>query len=113
MFYAESWALVHLLSLTPEFRPNLSTLAKALKDGAPEAAFQKTYGKPLAEIEASLHAYFTGNTIREAVFNVQLPKDIDAPEIQTEAQMGARLALAEMMGNTRGKQEKAREAYQE
>ena len=113
MFYAESWALVHLLSLTPEFRPNLSTLAKALKDGAPEAAFQKTYGKPLAEIEASLRAYFTGNTIREAVFNVQLPKDIDAPEIQTEAQMGARLALAEMMGNTRGKQEKAREAYQE
>ena len=41
MFYAESWALVHMLVLDPEYRPHLSAMALALKDGNPEAAFSK------------------------------------------------------------------------
>ena len=32
MFYAESWALVHMLNLDPAYRPQLKSLVAALKD---------------------------------------------------------------------------------
>ncbi len=34
MFCAESWALVHMLNLDPGYRPHLSAMALALKDGS-------------------------------------------------------------------------------
>src|SRR5204862_3232221 len=45
------------------------------------------------------------------LFDIQLPKSIDAPEIEPGASMVARLALAEMLSNTRGRAEQTRTAY--
>ncbi len=59
MFYAESWALVHMLNLEPEFRPHLKALVLALKSETPEAAFSKAYGKRIDEVEARCAITFT------------------------------------------------------
>ena len=113
MFYAESWALVHMLNLDPDYRPHLSAMVAALKAGDPEAAFTKAYGKRIDEVEAALHEYCTRATIHAELFNVQLPKDVDAPEIDSRAGLASRLALAELLGNTRDRAEQARAAYEQ
>ncbi len=111
MFYAESWALVHMLNLDPEYRPHLSAMAAALKDSDPEAAFAKAYGKSLEEVETALRNYFSASTIRAQLFNVQLPNSVDAPLIESAAGLPARVAIAELLANTRGRIEQANAAY--
>jgi tetratricopeptide (TPR) repeat protein len=113
MFYAESWALVHMLNLEPEYRPHLNALALALKDGTPEAAFGKAYGLRIDQIETALRDYFHATTIHAELFNVQLPKSVDAPEIEAGAALPARIALAELDGNTRGRGDQARKAWEQ
>jgi len=109
MFYAESWALVHMLNLAPGYRSQLKTLLVALreKDNDPAAAFAKAYGKPLAEVEAALRTYFDAFSVRAQLFDVQLPKSVDAPDIQSTASLPARLALVELLANYRGRREQA------
>ena len=111
MFYAESWALVHMLNLDPAYRPQLKSLVAALKENDPPAAFAKAYGKQLEEVEAALRTYFNAPTVHAELFDVQLPKSVDAPEIQPAASLPARLALAELLANRRGRSEEARAAY--
>ena len=111
MFYAESWALVHMLNLDPAYRPQLKSLVAALKDNDPPASFAKAYGKQLEEVDAALRAYFSAPTVHAELFDVQLPKSVDAPEIQPAASLPARLALAELLANRRGRSEDARAAY--
>ncbi len=110
MFYAESWALVHMLNLDPAYRPKLKSLVAALKDNDPPAAFAKAYGKPVGDVEAALRTYFDSFTVHAQLFDVQLPKSVDAPEIQTAAALPSRLALAELLANYRGRGEQARAA---
>ena len=58
-----------------------------------------------------LRDYFNSSTIHEVLFNVQLAKSVEAPEIETKASFDSRVALAELLGNTRVRSEQAREAY--
>ena len=45
IFYAESWALVHMLNTWPEYRRNLPAFAALLADGAEaESAFERVFG---------------------------------------------------------------------
>ena len=97
MFYAESWKLVHMLFLDPSYRPQLKALDSALKQGDSVAALEAVYHKSIATIESDLRRYLSGGSINVMVFNIQLPKAVDTPEVAGAAGMNARLALAEML----------------
>jgi len=112
MFYAESWELVHMLFLHPAYAPHLKAMSAALKQGDAEAAFQGVYHKTIPEIEADLHGYMRGDTIKVFLFGIQLPKSVETPEITAAAEMDARLALAELLANSRGRNDQANAAYQ-
>ena len=112
IFYAESWKLVHMLFLDPAYRPQLKALGPALKQGDSAAALEAVYHKSLGAIEADLHRYLGNGTINVLMFNIQLPKAVDTPEVETAEGMSARLALAEMLSNTAGRSEQAGAAYQ-
>ena len=111
MFYAESWALVHMLNLDPVYRPQLKSLVAALKENDPPAAFARAYGKQVGEVEAALRTYFNAPTVRAQLFDVNVPKSVEAPEIEPAASLPARLALAELLANYRGRGDQARAAY--
>jgi Flp pilus assembly protein TadD len=113
MFYAESWALVHMLNLDRAYRPQLRAMVEALKDGDAAAAFLRVYSKPIERVQDDLLAYLSGNTINAAVFDIQLPTSLDSPRIETGAGLSARLALAELLSNYRGKLDQARAAYEQ
>jgi len=112
MFYAESWELVHMLFLHPDYAPQLKAMSAALKQGDAAAAFQTAYHKSIAEIESDLRTYLSGDTIKVFMFGVQLPKSVDAPEIVPASGVDARLTLAELLSNYRGRSESARAAYE-
>jgi tetratricopeptide (TPR) repeat protein len=61
MLYAQSWALVHMLNVSPEYRGQLTRFLAALGRGrSSTAAFRQVYGKSLEEVTRDLAAHVTG-----------------------------------------------------
>jgi tetratricopeptide (TPR) repeat protein len=112
MFYAESWELVHMLFLSPDYAPQLKIMSAALKQSDAAAAFQSAYHKSIPEIESDLRHYLSGDTIKVFLFGIQLPKNVDTPEIEPAASLPAHLVLAGLLSNTRGRPDQARAAYE-
>jgi tetratricopeptide (TPR) repeat protein len=58
IFYAESWALVHMLSLSPGLREGMPEFVKLLTAGRDQdEAFQKSFGMPMEDALAALRVY--------------------------------------------------------
>ena len=112
MFYAESWALVHMLTLDNRYSPGFRAMVDAMKEGDTIEALRKAYGRPIEKVQQDLQAYLHGGSFNAAVFHVQLPASVDAPRIEIDASMKARLALAELLSNDRSKLDRALAAYQ-
>ena len=65
LFYAQSWALAHMLVLSPAYSPRFPALISALAGGSPSGqALTSTYGKSLDAIERDLHAYVASHPFR-------------------------------------------------
>jgi len=111
MFYAESWALVHMLALDDAYSPRLTSLMDALRHGGSVEAFQTTYGKPIEQVETDLRAYLVNSRLSAAVFQVRLPRPDAAPKVTAKAGLEARLALAEMLLDYPGRIAQARAAF--
>ena len=112
LFYAESWALVHMLYLGTDYRPKLPMLLEGIKSGASMTdTFQKAYGKPVAQVQNDLASYMRGTRFNASLFNTKLAKDVDAPEVSESSPLEAGLVLADILANTRGKAAEARELY--
>src|SRR6185369_5671429 len=97
MFYAESWALVHMLTLDRQYRPNLRRLAEAIQGGDTAAAFRKAYGQSIEQVEQSLLNYLRSPSLNADIFDVQVTPDGDEPRVEPAADLAARLALAELV----------------
>jgi len=58
IFYAQSWALVHLLNLSTEYRQGMARFADLLASGADgEAAFEEAFGRSMDRALADLRGY--------------------------------------------------------
>jgi tetratricopeptide (TPR) repeat protein len=97
MFYAESWALVHMLALDNEYSPRLKSLMDLIEHRRSVEAFQTAYGKPIEQVEADLRAYLDNSRLNSAVFQVRLPQADPPAQVKLKAGLEARLALAEML----------------
>jgi tetratricopeptide (TPR) repeat protein len=112
LFYAESWALVHMLYLGADYRPKSTVLIEGIKSGASMAdTFQKAYGKTVEQVQKDLAVYMRGTRFNASLFNAKLAKEVDAPEAGDSSPLEAGLVLAEILANTREKAAEARELY--
>jgi tetratricopeptide (TPR) repeat protein len=98
IFYAESWALAHMLYLSPEYKDNFGKFVVALNSGKSSAeACQIAFGRSSAAVFADLRAYFNRKRIYGRVFETR----IESPDSQIESsplpEFDARLALADLM----------------
>lgn len=58
-FYAQSWALTHMLNFSPEYQPGLPNFLEMLLTGEdPSRAFQQAFGKTIQQVTADLSSYF-------------------------------------------------------
>ena len=69
LFYAESWALAHMLFLSPEYRDNFGKFLMALHRGASAGdAAQTAFGKTGDQLFADAHSYFDRKKLVGTVF---------------------------------------------
>src|SRR4051812_17514242 len=65
MFYAESWALVHMLHLSEKYRSGIAAFVTMTLRGEPDA-LQKAFGRTETEIEKDLRQYVLGESFSHA-----------------------------------------------
>ena len=75
IFYAESWALVHMLKFSKAYSPGFERFLDDIGRGDPsDQALEKVYGKPIEAIQTDLQAYVHGEHFYEGVIHAKLGK---------------------------------------
>ncbi|MBP6716813.1 MAG: hypothetical protein KA205_08115, partial [Acidobacteria bacterium] len=112
LFYAESWAAVHLLLTGERYRASSPQFMDLVTTGTPAAsAFARVYGGTLADFDRDLRNYTTRSTF--GYLNADAPlveRDLTITP-RTITSFDADLALAELLGAQIGRAEKARAAF--
>ena len=82
IFYAESWALVHMLKFSDTYSPQFERVLDAIGAGTPsDRALQTVYGKTIEQIQMDLTTWrVNGTRFREGVIHAKLEKT--GPEAQ-------------------------------
>ena len=113
VFYAQSWALVHMLNLWDQYpREGFANLMHALSTGAtPEQAFQSVYGKSLEQVYKDLRFYMRQDRFFAALFDIRLEKAAENPEVRPATPLEAGLVQADLLSVLRDKQEQAKQMY--
>jgi Flp pilus assembly protein TadD len=113
MFYAESWALAHMLFLAPDYTDNFPKFLMAIHRGKDFAeSCEAAYGKTPAEVFGDLRKYFDRRKMYGKVFAAQLGKKSALPEVSKVDQFDLRLLLADLLAAT-GHRLEAKETYAE
>lgn len=102
IFYAESWALTHMLDLGKNYHTEFPRFLTAVASGRPVAeCLQSVYGKNLAQVTEDLHAYFGQRTVQGGLFDVKLSKYDGEPEVSEPSPFDVDLALADLLASQR------------
>ena len=113
MFYAESWALTHMLSLSPGYQKQFTSFLEALVTGKSAAdAFSFAFHKSLPEVQKDLQGYLKRNAIYAAIYDLPLEKAAEDPAVSVPAALETDLVLADLLAVT-GKKDRARSAYEQ
>ena len=97
-FYAESWALVHMLFLSPEYAPKFPAFLVAISSGKSAAeACQAAYSRSSAQVFKDLQMYFHRNRLFGATFNVSLSKSEEEAEASPIDTLGSEIVLADIL----------------
>lgn len=102
IFYAQSWALTHMLALDDRYRMNFPRFFAVVSEGTPAAtAFQSDYGKDIKQVNKDLRAYLRQSSFHVSLFNVNLQKaDLD-PQVSDLSDLQIRLALSDLLAGNK------------
>jgi Tfp pilus assembly protein PilF len=99
VFYAQSWALTHMLYLTPEYGPHTPSFIEHIHSGEPAAeALRAAYGKSVEEVEQDLARHIRLRRFYAAVFDVAAEPSAEAPLVRPAETLEVQLVLAELLG---------------
>jgi tetratricopeptide (TPR) repeat protein len=111
IFYAESWLLVHMLYISPDYSTNFAKFVLAIANGQDTAqSFQGVYGKGLKEVSGDLARYIKSDKFYARVFDVKLEKSAEDPQVSEATPYDSGLVLADLLSFVH-RPEEARRAY--
>ena len=111
-FYAQSWALTHMLTFSLEYRPKLTELLQLLTADTPSVtALETVYGIPIEKLQRELQSYVRQGRSRGLVFDIKLEKSAERPSAEPAAGLEVGLLLAGLLAKTK-KTEEARAMYE-
>lgn len=111
-FYNESWALAHMLALSPDYRPGFGEFMKTIAAGTPSVqVLEKSYGKPLPVVEKHLLQYLRGGRFQAALFDLKLQKVTQELPASPASPFDVALTLAEL-SNRPGNEKQSRAAFE-
>ena len=100
IFYAQSWALTHMLELGASYSLQSARFLAAIASGRPATdCFQSVYGKSLAQVTEDLHAYVRQSTVKGALFNVKLSKPDLEPSVAEPSAFKMDLVFADLLAS--------------
>ena len=112
VFYEESWALTHMISLSAGYHEGARRFVVELANGASAAeAFQKVYGKTMKQVQVDLRSYIDGSVFMAAVVDVKLEKSAEDLQVTPADDLETQLVLAELLVGRPGNP--ARQRYEE
>jgi hypothetical protein len=106
IFYAESWALAHMLFLAPDYKDKFGSFVMALNSGkSSQEACQVAFGKSSNQVFQDLRTYFDRKKIFGTVFETRIDRAPVKIEAESVPNFDARLMLADLMAanNNRAK----------
>lgn len=113
IFYAESWALVHMLYLSPEYKDHFGEFLRTLhRTGNVEQAFEAAWKKNAVQISQDLQNYTHRKKLYGVVFEAGLGKSFPEPKVTTASLFDSRLLMTEL-DDALGRTEQAREEYKQ
>ena len=95
IFYAESWALVHMLKFSRSYAPGFERVLDAIGRGdASDRALEKVYGKSIEAIQIDLQAYVHGDHFYEGVIHGKIEKPNVEPIVTPKDPLETAVMLA-------------------
>ena len=117
IFYAESWALVHMLNMTPAYSPGRHKFLELALGGTPPAqAFAEAYSKSTQQVLEDLSDYVSGNRFMVTLLQIEPLEALDKLEPTELTADQAGLALADLLinvGKTRDAEPKLKKLAQD
>lgn len=111
IFYGESWALVHMLFLSPEYKDNFGKFVTAIQNGNSTAqAMQIAWGRSSNAVFQDLRTYFDRKRLYGTVFETRIGNREEKISSAPLPEFDVRLALADLMAAI-GKRDEARSEY--
>ncbi len=111
LFYAQSWALVHMLNLSSRYRGKMPAFAALLDDGVPaEGAFEKAFGRTPADAIDDLRSYLAGTSLPVLGAGAPPAEEARIGTTRNLSELQSALIRAELMIDT-GKKAAAEEIY--
>jgi tetratricopeptide (TPR) repeat protein len=95
-FYAQSWAMVHMINLSPDYRPQVSKFVAALAAEGAERAFAQVYGKTLLQVRDDFDKYLDRKKLKVAVYDLPLEK-VAAVETQPAEDVEMQIVLGTLL----------------
>ncbi|HWD00686.1 MAG TPA: tetratricopeptide repeat protein [Candidatus Sulfopaludibacter sp.] len=100
VFYAESWALTDMLSLSPFYRPHFGAVIAAVASGSSGAAtLRSTYGKSLETIRRDLAAWTAGHKSKPVPLAPVEP-DMGAVTVARVSAAAVQILMAQLLLST-------------
>jgi len=111
IFYAESWALVHMVMLSPEYRPHSDKFLASIGSGTGAGdAFWQAYAKTTTQVQKDLEQYMRRTRFNAVFFDIKLEKSAEEPDVAPASPLESGIVLADVLAFTH-KQEEAKKAY--
>jgi hypothetical protein len=111
-FYAESWALTHMLLLSPEYRDKSTSYARDMQTGPdPVSALERITGKTGPQILSDLHRYVRRDRFVTALLDGKWDEHRTTPEARPASAFESGMALAGLL-DSMGRHDEARARYQ-
>lgn len=111
IFYAQSWALTHMLFLAPEYRNNFGKFVTALHNGKTTAeALAIAWNRTPDEVFRDLHSYFDRKRLYGVVFETRISESEEKLRPVALPDFDARLVLADLLWAS-GKRDQAAAEY--
>ena len=111
MFYAESWAVVHLLFVGPDYHEKFGRLMETVGSAPFADVLQRLYGKTMKDVETEVQAALRSDRISVGTFPIKLSKADEEVQSAALGESEMEVVLAEALAGAR-KLDAARAAYQ-
>jgi hypothetical protein len=111
VFYAESWALAHMLWMQDGYRGKTQAFLDAVAHGSSvENAFQSVFARPMAQVASDLALYVKSTTFKFFTSNYRDPKPASEYDVRPVPAFEARLMTATLLAEGRETETAARTA---